>query len=68
LEELATKADIENVVCLLQQLMERMDQRFDGVERRFDAVDSRLDRIIVFRNVSSEFRFRWRLWCKGLSG
>src|SRR5437899_11802249 len=39
----ATKADIENVVHLIQQLSERLDQRFDAVDRRFDAVDRRFE-------------------------
>jgi septal ring factor EnvC (AmiA/AmiB activator) len=47
--EAATKADIESVVNLIQQLAERIDQRFEAVEnhvnRRFEAVENRLDRI-----------------------
>jgi hypothetical protein len=47
--EAASKADIENVVELIQQLGERFDQRFDlandSVTRRFEAVENRLDRI-----------------------
>ena len=41
----ATKADIDNVVNLIQQLGERLDQRFEAVDRRFEAVENRLDRI-----------------------
>jgi uncharacterized coiled-coil protein SlyX len=33
------------VLHLLQQMTERIDQRFDDVERRIDSVDSRLDRV-----------------------
>jgi septal ring factor EnvC (AmiA/AmiB activator) len=50
--EPATKADIESVVLLLQQMAERfdhrfeeVDKRFDAVDRRFEAVENRLDRI-----------------------
>lgn len=43
--EAATKADIENVVTLVHQLVDRMDQRFEGLEHRFDAINNRLDRI-----------------------
>jgi septal ring factor EnvC (AmiA/AmiB activator) len=41
----ASKADIDNVVNLIQQLGERLDQRFEAVNRRFEAVENRLDRI-----------------------
>jgi hypothetical protein len=41
----ATKADVENLVTLLQQHFERSDQRFDGIVTRFDGVDTRLDRV-----------------------
>jgi len=44
-EAAATKADVENVIALMHQLVERMDQRFEGIERRFDTIDNRLDRI-----------------------
>lgn len=40
----ASKADIENVVSL-QQLGERLDQRFDAVDRRFEAVDRRFEAV-----------------------
>ena len=33
------------VLHILQQMTERMDQRFDDMERRFVSVDSRLDRV-----------------------
>lgn len=33
------------VLDLLQQMNERMDQRFDELDRRFGSVDSRLDRV-----------------------
>ena len=42
---LRVKADIDNVVSLIQQLGERLDQRFEAVDRRFEAVENRLDRI-----------------------
>jgi septal ring factor EnvC (AmiA/AmiB activator) len=60
MEEGATKADLnslgENIIALIQQLGERIDQRFDAlsdavekrfeaVEKRFEAVEIRLDRI-----------------------
>ena len=44
-DQAASKADIENVLILIQQLGERLDQRFEAVDRRFDALDSRLDRV-----------------------
>jgi chromosome segregation ATPase len=44
-DQAATKADIENVVNLIQQLAERMDQRFDAVDRRFEALEQRMDRL-----------------------
>lgn len=40
----ATKADIENVVTLLQQNFETIDRRFEAIDRRFEAIDNRLDR------------------------
>ena len=54
--EPATKADIENVVtliqhnnenmlALIQQFAERVDQRFEAMDRRFEAIDRRLDRM-----------------------
>jgi uncharacterized coiled-coil protein SlyX len=33
------------ILSLLQQINERMDQRFDELDRRFGSVDSRLDRV-----------------------
>lgn len=45
----ATKADIENVALLIQQMTERLDRRFDAVDRRFElrfeAIENRLDRM-----------------------
>jgi hypothetical protein len=47
--EVATKADIENVLALIQQVADRVDQRFEAMEqrfeRRFEAIDRRLDRM-----------------------
>ena len=43
--EAATKADIENVVTLLQQHFDTVDRRFEAMDRRFEAIDNRLDRI-----------------------
>ena len=43
--EAATKADIENVLTLLQQHFESIDRRFEAMDRRFEAIDNRLDRI-----------------------
>jgi len=33
------------LLALLQQMNERIDQRFDELDRRFGSVDSRLDRV-----------------------
>ena len=41
----ATKADIENLVLLIQQTTERFERRFDALDRRFDAVDGRFEAI-----------------------
>jgi hypothetical protein len=47
--EAATKADIEDVLALIQQVAERVDQRFEAMDRRldqrFEAIDRRLDRM-----------------------
>jgi hypothetical protein len=43
--EAATKADIENVLTLLQQHFESVDRRFDAMDRRFEALESRMDRM-----------------------
>ncbi|HYL77781.1 MAG TPA: hypothetical protein VEU96_26435 [Bryobacteraceae bacterium] len=33
------------ILALLQQMNDRIDQRFDDLDRRFGSVDSRLDRV-----------------------
>ena len=43
--EPATKADLENIITLIQQLSDCLDQRFEAIDRRFDAVEYRLDRV-----------------------
>ena len=50
--EAATRADIEDVLALIQQFAERVDQRFEAIgqrfeamDRRFEAIDRRLDRM-----------------------
>jgi hypothetical protein len=43
--EAATRADIEDVLALIQQFAERVDQRFEAMDRRFEAIDRRLDRM-----------------------
>src|SRR5271169_209654 len=43
--EAATKADIDNVVSLLQQNFESVHRRFESVDRQFEGVSNRLDRI-----------------------
>jgi hypothetical protein len=40
--EAATKADIEDVLALIQQVAERVDQRFEAIDRRLDRMGEAL--------------------------
>ena len=39
----ATKADIESVLRMIQQMNERMEQRFENADKRFDSADKRFE-------------------------
>lgn len=39
----ATKADIESVVLLIQQLAERFDHRFDAIDRQFEGMNRQFE-------------------------
>lgn len=44
-QDLATKGDVERVLPLLHEFVEKMEQGFNSVDCRFDTVDWRLQRV-----------------------